>query len=97
MVDWTRVKILEMARLMVTLWLEFGLAHPIRPSLKRTYMNAPGTLSFAPGARAAYADEVVPHHIEPTHMKARLCQSFFGITDSLALNSMQAMKIARLL
>ena len=59
-------------------------------------MNAPGTLSFALGAHTVCVAEVVPHHIEPTHTKARQCQFFPGITDSLDPNSIEAMKIEKL-
>ena len=97
MVDWMRVKILVIALLMVTRWYELGRARPIRLLQKRTYMNVLGTLSFALGARAACADEVVPHHIEPTLTKARQCRSFPGITDSWGPNSTEATRIARLL
>ena len=97
MVVRTMVKKLVMARLMVTQWCESGRDRRIRPMWKEIFMNARGTLYFALGAPAACADEVVRHHIEPTHMKARLCQSFLGITDSLDPNSIEAMKIAKLL
>ena len=97
MVDWLRVKILVIALLMVTRWYELGRAHPIRLLQRGTCMNAPGTLSSALGAHTVCVAEAVPHHIEPTHTKARQCQSFHGITDSLDPNSIEAMKIMKLL